>query len=269
MSERLRILFVAANPTDAARLRLDEEYRLVRRRMQDNVEAGNADVRLESAARLDDLLKALADYKPHVVHFAGHGNEEAVCLETDEGVTAALTKEQLSAFLELLRRHVRLVVLNACRSAPHTETLARAVDYVVGTKVAVADADALRFTADFYTALALGGTVREAFHKAAGRPEVGGRAALYDINVRDGVDELRPLLPPPPPPPYHGRITLKSPIVNVKGKTVFADNITIGQGASAPDAGASREGGADISIESDRFETGEFFNAGGDYKESR
>lgn len=268
MSERLRILFLASNPTDAARLRLDEEYRLVRRRMQDNVEAGNAELRLEPAARLDDLLRALADYEPHVVHFAGHGNDEAVCLEDDEGLTAALTKEQLSAFHELLRRHVRLVVLNACRSAPRAETLARAVDYVVGTKVAVADGDALRFTADFYTALALGGTVREAFYGAAGRPEAGGRAGQYDISVRGGVDESRPLLPPSAPPRPRGSITFESPNIKTK-KTVFAENITVGQGAPAPDAAPRREEGIDIKIKSENFEADEFFSAGGDYKESK
>jgi hypothetical protein len=268
MSERLRILFLAANPTDAARLRLDDEYRLVRQRMRDNVEAGNVELRLESAARLEDLLRALAEYKPHVVHFAGHGNDEAVCLENDEGLTAVLTKEQLAALLELLSRHVRLVVLNACRSAPQTGTLARAVDYVVGTNVPVADNAALRFTADFYTELALGGTVREAFHKAAARPEAGGCAGQYAVNVREGVDESRPLLPPAAPPAPRSRITLKSPVVNVRNKAVFADNISIGQDAPAPDVGARREGGVDISIETDNFETGDLYN-GRDYKESR
>lgn len=199
MSEPLRILFLAANPTDNVRLRLEAEYRLLRNRMHDNAEAGNCELRVEFAARPAELQTALLEYKPHVVHFAGHGNGEGIHLETDEGRTCPVSAAQLSTLLTLARRHVRLVVLNACRSAPQTEALGRLVDFVVGTGAPVADDAAVRFTAHFYKSLAVGGTVREAYHSAKkGLQEGGGGvgASDYELITREGADESRPLLPP-------------------------------------------------------------------------
>jgi len=73
------------------------------------------------------------------------------------------------------------------------------VDYIVGTNAPIADAAAVRFTAHFYQALAVGSTTREAFHTAKGKLVVGGdkeRAEQYELLIRAGADETKPLLPP-------------------------------------------------------------------------
>jgi hypothetical protein len=43
--------------------------------------------RIESnqAATVDDLRRALLDYEPAVVHFAGHGSPDGLCFETSQG----------------------------------------------------------------------------------------------------------------------------------------------------------------------------------------
>ncbi len=232
MSEALRILFLAANPTDNVRLRLEEEYRLLRNRMHDNAEAGNCELRVEFAARPAELQTALLEYKPHVVHFAGHGNGEGIHLETNEGRTCPVSAEHLSMLLTLARRHVRLVVLNACRSAPQTEALGRLVDFVVGTGAPVADDAAVRFTAHFYKSLAVGGTVREAYHSAKkGVQEAsgGGPASEYELITREGADESRPLLPPDS---KGGAVEVEADEFSVT-KGVVSNRIRKGPGANA------------------------------------
>ena len=93
-------------------------------------------------------------------------------------------------------------MLNACFSAVQAEAISQAVDYVVGTTAAVADDVAVRFAAQFYEELATGKTVREAHLKS----QVGLtsdrnlRIEQYELLVRSGTDDSKPLLPPMLPP---------------------------------------------------------------------
>lgn len=202
MTEPLRILVLAANPVETNKLALDVEHRLLRNTMRDNAAAGNCELLVEWAARLKDLKNLLATHEPHVIHFAGHGTRNGICLEDDKGNDSPITKEELADLLQSLGRRLRLVVLNACFSAVQAEAIRQAVDYVVGTTAAVADDVAIRFAAHFYEELATGKTVREAHLKS--------QAALtsdhptpidqYELLVRSGTDDSKPLLPPMLPP---------------------------------------------------------------------
>jgi hypothetical protein len=199
MSERLRILILAANPVNTPRLKLETEHRLLRNRMRDNVEAGTCEILAEWAARLNDVQDALKTYRPHIVHFAGHADDGGICLEGDEGECRPVSRGELSLLLNSSKDQLRLVTLNACSSVAQVEKIGQLVDYILGTASPVEDDAAVRFTAHFYEAVATGSTVREAFHKAQGKLAAGGdksQADGYRLLVRPGVDETKPLLPP-------------------------------------------------------------------------
>jgi hypothetical protein len=199
MNERLRILVLTANPVNMPQLQLRDEHRLLRNKMHDNEEMGNCEILVETAARLTDVERALKTEQPHIVHFAGHGTDDCICLEDDKGTSRPLSKEQLSKLFNSASGSLRVVVLNACYSASQMEGLSRLVDYIIGTTSPVSDYAALCFAADFYRGLAVGDGVREAFHQAQGKLADGGgktQADLYQLLVRAGADETRPLLPP-------------------------------------------------------------------------
>jgi hypothetical protein len=204
MTEPLRILVLAANPLETNRLALDAEHRLLRNKMRDNAAAGNCELLVEWAARLKDLKDRLASHDPHVVHFAGHGTRDGISLEDDDGNGSPVTKEQLADLFRSSGGHLRLVVLNACFSAVQAEAINQAVDYVVGTTAPVADDVAVRFAAHFYEELATGKTVREAHLKSQvgltsdRRPQID----QYELLVRSGTDDSKPLLPPMLPPTH-------------------------------------------------------------------
>ncbi len=195
--EPLRILMLAANPVDQNRLKLTEEYRLLRSMMFDNSEAGKCDLRVEWAARAYELKKALRETRPHIVHFSGHGADASISLEDDERKSRPLSKRELGLLFNLSRSRIRVVVLNACYSARQVESLAEVVDFIVGTNVPITDHTAMQFTNDFYRAIAVGGTVREAFSKANDAAiDQSGQAGRYELFVRHDADESTPLLPP-------------------------------------------------------------------------
>ena len=197
--QRLRILLLTANPVNNRPLNLEDEHRLLRNMMRANMEAGNCELLVEQAARKTELLMALERYKPHIVHFAGHGDADGICLEDDEGRSRALSKEQLSSIFSLSLEHLRLVVLNACCSTVQMERLKQLVDYIVGTSSPIADDAAVLFTGHFYRSLAVGEPVREAFNKAQGKlteSHQKAQAEQYRLLIREGTDETKPLLPP-------------------------------------------------------------------------
>jgi CHAT domain-containing protein len=199
MNERLRILVLTANPANMSHLKLKDEHRLLRNKMHDNAEMGNCEILVETAARLADIKRAVETEQPHIIHFAGHGTQDSICLEDDEGANLPLSKEKMSELFNLASGRLRVVVLNACHSAAQMEELSQTVDYIIGTTSPVADDAALCFAADFYHGLATGETVREAFHQAQGKLEEAGRktqADLYQLLIRPDADETKPLLPP-------------------------------------------------------------------------
>lgn len=199
MSSRLTIMMVAASPNDTTKLALEQEHVLLRNRMRQNVEAANCELLYEWAVRPRDLQLALKNNKPHVIHFAGHGNREGIWLEDDERKSQSLSKEMLAILLDAGRPELRLVVLNACSSVQQLDRLREVVDFIIGTRAPVLDEVALSFTAHFYENVAVGDGVREAFLKAQGKLADGGGRQLaenYELLVREGADENKSLLPP-------------------------------------------------------------------------
>ena len=71
-----KILILAANPTNTARLRLSEEVREIDKGLRLSENRAQFDIKQEWAVQLDDLRRALLRHKPHIVHFCGHGKED-------------------------------------------------------------------------------------------------------------------------------------------------------------------------------------------------
>jgi hypothetical protein len=77
-SGRIRILFVAANPRETSRLELDEEIREISHKIKQSKYRDSLELISLWAARTDDLLQGMNDYKPNIVHFSGHGTRNGV-----------------------------------------------------------------------------------------------------------------------------------------------------------------------------------------------
>ena len=157
------VLFLAADPADAARLRLGEEVREIHERLQ---RAATRNLVLEPrlSVRATDLTQAIFDTRPSVVHFSGHGTQAgALCLEADDGRTHPVTAEALEQLFELYRDTVNCVVLNACSTEPQARAIATHIDYVIGMRRPIGDPAAIAFAVGFYKALAAGRSVEDCF----------------------------------------------------------------------------------------------------------
>jgi hypothetical protein len=85
-SGRIRILFVAANPRETSRLELDEEIREISHKIKQSKYRDSLELISLWAARTDDLLQGMNEYKPNIVHFSGHGtrNGEIILVDYDK-----------------------------------------------------------------------------------------------------------------------------------------------------------------------------------------
>ncbi|HEU4882979.1 MAG TPA: CHAT domain-containing protein, partial [Longimicrobium sp.] len=197
--------FFAADPLSAhdgraPRLMLDEDVRQIRQKVRAAEHRDDLEFDLRLAARTDDLLQALNETRPQVVHFSGHGQSEGLVLVSADGrrphVVPAPALEQL---FQVFRGDIRVVVLNACFSLPQAEAIAASVGCAIGTSGPISDEGAITFAGAFYRAIAFGQSVQAAYDQA--------RTALAlehvddrecpRLVVRPGVDAARLVLVAP------------------------------------------------------------------------
>lgn len=163
----IKILFLASNPAGTVSLKLDEEIRLVTQKIQASEFRDNIEFKSIWAVRPDDLIQALNEYKPHIVHFSGHGNSQGEIVLMDENRNAkSVSNEALKMLFKAINDNIRLVVLNACYSQKQAEAIAEVIDCVVGMSKAVSDQAAIVFAASFYRAIGFGRSVNEAFEQS-------------------------------------------------------------------------------------------------------
>jgi hypothetical protein len=163
----IKILFLASNPENTVSLKLDEEIRLITQKIQASEFRDNLLLKSIWAVRPDDLMQALNEYKPHIVHFSGHGNKQGEIVLMDENRQAkVVSNESLKMLFKTLNDNVRLVVLNACYSQKQAEAIAEVIDCVVGMNKAVSDQAAIVFAASFYRAIGFGCSVSVAVEQS-------------------------------------------------------------------------------------------------------
>ena len=191
--EKIKVLFLAANPIDTIRLRLDEEIREISEKIRASDRRDSVELISRWAVRPDDLLQALNEHRPHVVHFSGHGSEgEGIILEDKNGESKVVSKEAITTLFQTLSDNIRLVVFNACFSQEQAEGVTKSIDCAVGTSRAIGDSAAITFAASFYRAIGFGRSVQEAFDqgKAALLLEGLSSASGFSLLTRKGVDAV-------------------------------------------------------------------------------
>lgn len=160
----IKILFLASNPKNSIRLRLDEEMREIDRVLRQSEFRDRFVIQQHWAVRVADLQEFLLRHKPDIVHFSGHGSAASeIILEDHNGRPRPVSKRALSQLFSLLRENIRCVILNACYSQLQAQAISEHIDCVIGMSKAIGDSAAIHFAASFYQALGYGQNVKTAF----------------------------------------------------------------------------------------------------------
>ncbi len=158
-----KILFLAANPSDEARLQTDLEYRLVSERMRDNIYYEL--LRPEFALTVENLIIAM-NQKPQVIHFAGHGEQSGIIITNNQNQAQGMGIRPLKRLFRQHKESSRLILLNSCYSEGQAEALSSLGMYVIGMNSSVGDNAAINFASGLYIGLSQGKDVEKAYDDA-------------------------------------------------------------------------------------------------------
>ncbi|HEX5885991.1 MAG TPA: NB-ARC domain-containing protein [Pyrinomonadaceae bacterium] len=198
MSERVKILFLSANPFTTARLRVDEEAREIALRLEASPASDAFEFIQCPAIRSGDLQSRLMKHKPHIVHFSGHGTlAKGILLDSPSGRSKKMGVRILVDLFRHYNDHVRMVFLNACLSEQHAMGLKAVVDYSIGASTPIGDRAAIAFAGAFYSALGHGRSIQQAFESAKTELQMRSfpRSRGFKLFAHDGTGDTTSLDP--------------------------------------------------------------------------
>ncbi|WP_409073745.1 CHAT domain-containing protein [Micromonospora chalcea] len=168
--EKLRVLYLAANPDPASFLRVDVEVREVRQAVRKAAHRDLVEIDHRSAATPEDLLDGINEFRPHVVHFSGHGGGAALLFDdgrVEDSSGRVVSFDLLARALGATDQPPKLLVLNACDTLDGADVLLPAVPVLIAMSASISDLAATAFAARFYSAIANAQSVRSALDQGA------------------------------------------------------------------------------------------------------
>ena len=167
LPERITVLFLASNPIDQPQLRLDEEARAIEEMIRKSEHRDAVAFRSCWAVRPLDVLQAINQYAPQVVHFSGHGSDaNEIVFQDPTGNAKLVSQEAIVQTMQAGSDGIRLVFFNICSSAGQAAAVVKHVEAAIGMRVPVGDDAARVFAAQFYSAVGFGKSVKRAFEQA-------------------------------------------------------------------------------------------------------
>ena len=146
-----KILILAAIPYS---LRLDKEICSIEECIRRAVRRDMFEVDIKTAVRPQDIRRAIAEEKPQIVHFCGHGDKDgSLVLEDEGGNNKPVSPEALASLFKLHIDYVKCVLLNACYSEKPAVVISKYIDYVIGMNNPIQDKAAIAFAQGFYDGL--------------------------------------------------------------------------------------------------------------------
>lgn len=174
----MRVLIVSARPKgdEKGLANLQREAKAVKTQLQALNPKGEKKVEIEhleaaSLTELGDILRD-PDRSPHILHFIGHGNVGKLLFEEQHTGEGSLASENTLTIMLHNALSLRLVVLNACRSARAdklqnqlgvAQSLAdKGIPAILAMQFNISDDAAETFAGEFYKVIAEGRSVDQA-----------------------------------------------------------------------------------------------------------
>jgi hypothetical protein len=165
--DKMTVLFMAANALKNMPLDLDDEARAIQEIIRKSAYRDSIDFATRWAARPLDILQAINETEPELIHFSGHGLEnDEILLQGDDGQPK---KVRLSAIVQVIMSAadtIRMVYFNMCFTEDEAKAVVKYVDAAIGMRTGIGDEAARVFAAQFYSALGFGKSLKTAFEQA-------------------------------------------------------------------------------------------------------
>src|SRR5690242_14677029 len=91
MREKIKILFLSANPLTTPHLNIDQEVRQIREKLAIGSKSDLFELLINVPTDKKDLRQILLEHRPQIVHFSGHGiSEQKIILKDSQDDTKSL-----------------------------------------------------------------------------------------------------------------------------------------------------------------------------------
>lgn len=165
--DKLTILFLAANPQDTQKLALDQEVRSITEAIRKSEGRDGIEFFSRWAVQSLDILQAINETDPEIIHFSGHGSEKGeIVLDDGSGNIAMVSKEAMAAAVASASKKVRMIFFNACFSQKEAQAVVDKVEAAIGMNTEIGDEAAIVFAAQFYSSIGFGKNLQQAFDQA-------------------------------------------------------------------------------------------------------
>ncbi|WP_336084642.1 CHAT domain-containing protein [Nocardia sp. SSK8] len=170
--EKLRVLILGA--AGEGDLRVGREQKRIRAAVESALHRDQIEFDVRPAATPADLLDGIGRFRPHVVHFSGHSDDDFLVFEQDTDELNSGTDVTAGAFVRAIQATDTpplLVMLNSCNSAAQIDDLvAEVVPFAIGMADEIEDGDAINYAAQFYASITNGQSINSS--------HLSGRSAL-------------------------------------------------------------------------------------------
>ncbi|NET61624.1 MAG: CHAT domain-containing protein [Symploca sp. SIO2E6] len=159
----VKILFLAADPSNEARSRSQKEYRDIEDKLNLSAQRGFS-LEQKLAVRTTEIIQVLLRSKPQIVHFSGHGQRSGnLCFQDEIGKSKPVKPDDLASLFKLVTDQVNCVILNACYTEKQACAIAKHIPFVIGMSQSISDKAAIAFAVGFYSALGAQESVEKAY----------------------------------------------------------------------------------------------------------
>lgn len=165
--EVLTVLLVSASPETAERLRVDQQFHDIIERMRGVRHRDRFKFEIVQAARFADLVTALQEHMPHVLHISANGGPDGSLLfQGKRAESEPISPMRLIKLLTALSDNLRMVVINADHSLELARAIPPTIAIAIGMRGKIQGAAAIDFADNFYATLGYGKPVLTAFNVA-------------------------------------------------------------------------------------------------------
>jgi CHAT domain-containing protein len=148
------------------------------------------------AASFGDLLRALNEYQPNVVHFSGHGGAGSLSFDSEDDLATGSNQLDFSVINDVISAIDNppvMLVFNACDTLTGAEVFTDTVSAVLAMSGSIGDLAAVVFAPAFYAALSAGQSVKSALAqgKAMLKAQAVGDEDLPTLLLKAGVEATK------------------------------------------------------------------------------
>jgi len=166
-SSKLKVLLLTAAPLNEDRVRVDQEYREIRERL-DQIRSPKVEVIIDykPAVRSSDILPCLLNSDATIFHFSGHAWADGLIFENALGESKEVDSGAIVEILAKMKATLECVVLNGCFTEKMANDLAATVPFAISCNDTIDDDSAIIFARTFYQSLSTGRGFRDSFDLA-------------------------------------------------------------------------------------------------------